>query len=690
MRNLIPKINQMFKSIKYASIIALYAIQTNAQTLSAPPALASSNITNTSVQLTWWSVSGAVNYNVYNGTTKVGSTTNGWTSFNVTGLSQGTNYTFTVKAFNSSNVEGAGSSINVLTTGTAPGGTATNLTAPSALGSNTITNNSINLTWWSVANAVNYNVYNGSTKLGSTTNGWTNFNVTGLNAGTSYTFTVKAFNISNQEGPGSNITVSTSGTTGGGGGTPPTNTGCMAVGANLTGDYQWTSDGTDGRVFNPNVANWSTVTDPWNPAFLADINGTGYKALRFMDWNSTNWSKQTTWATRTLKTANHLNYAQWAGTPIAYEWMIDLCNRTNKHMWVNVPHQADANYMTQLATLIKNNLNASLNVYVEYSNETWNGTFGDRDGMPGQYTYCIANSAGLPGSNETYRSQAFHTKKSCEVFKAFNDVFGSSKSRVKKVIATYGNEDVSRHMLEMLDNTSINPNGLRPDLFAIAPYIGSGRNGAASNAIQQFKDDVNTAAAAGGIVAKFKEKLTTYNNAHPNNKMLFICYEGGSHYFGAGENPKAFYENSGSYDAYLYMLNEWKKHFNLFMQFVHRDKVDEYSAWGAKKYYGEPNSTAHKYRAIADFISSNACGAPREESDEMETSTSSVLLVPNPASQKVTVSAEAGEVSIMNLNGTVLASKSSDGSSVEFDLTGFNAGIYLVKVGSKVAKLVVE
>ena len=31
--------------------------------------------------------------------------------------------------------------------------------------------------------------------------------------------------------------------------------------------------------------------------------------------------------------------------PVAYEWMIDLCNRTGKDMWITVPHVADDDYV---------------------------------------------------------------------------------------------------------------------------------------------------------------------------------------------------------------------------------------------------------------------------------------------------------------------------------------------------------
>jgi len=70
--------------------------------------------------------------------------------------------------------------------------------------------------------------------------------------------------------------------------------------------------------------------DPWNPQFLKDI--AVFRSLRFMDWDNTNGSAREKWSERPQKTAARQN-------PVAYEWMIDLCNRNNPDMWVTIPHR---------------------------------------------------------------------------------------------------------------------------------------------------------------------------------------------------------------------------------------------------------------------------------------------------------------------------------------------------------------
>ena len=85
--------------------------------------------------------------------------------------------------------------------------------------------------------------------------------------------------------------------------------------------------------------------------------------------------------------------------------MIDLCNRTGLDLWLCIPHKTfddfranpTDNYWTSLAKLVKEQLNPSLNVYVEYSNETWNSA----GYYSAQYNNCIqmAGQLGLSGGD---------------------------------------------------------------------------------------------------------------------------------------------------------------------------------------------------------------------------------------------------------------------------------------------------
>ncbi|MDY8136639.1 fibronectin type III domain-containing protein [Aquimarina sp. 2201CG5-10] len=100
------------------SIYANYTQFVDTQAPSVPTNFTASNIRNTSVDLSWNASTdniGVTEYDIYQGTTIVGSSTT--TSYNVTGLTANTSYSFTVRAKDAAgNVSANSSVINITTT----------------------------------------------------------------------------------------------------------------------------------------------------------------------------------------------------------------------------------------------------------------------------------------------------------------------------------------------------------------------------------------------------------------------------------------------------------------------------------------------------------------------------------------------------------------------------------------------
>ena len=67
-------------------------------------------------------------------------------------------------------------------------------------------------------------------------------------------------------------------------------------------------------------------------------------------------------------------------TGVAVEHMVQLANITEIDPWFCIPTRASDDYVTQLATLIRDSLDTSLTAHIEYGNEVWNGSFGLRHG----------------------------------------------------------------------------------------------------------------------------------------------------------------------------------------------------------------------------------------------------------------------------------------------------------------------
>ncbi|AEI12208.1 glycoside hydrolase family 6 protein [Cellulomonas gilvus] len=171
---------------------------------SVPAGLTVGAVTSSSVALSWTAStdnaggSGVAGYDVYRGTTLIGSPTT--TSFTATGLSPDTAYSFTVRAKDvAGNVSAASSAASATTL---PGTTPTDTVAPSVptgLAAGTTTTTSIALSWnASTDNAggsgvAGYDVYRGTTLIGSPTT--TSFTATGLSPDTAYSFTVRAKDV---------------------------------------------------------------------------------------------------------------------------------------------------------------------------------------------------------------------------------------------------------------------------------------------------------------------------------------------------------------------------------------------------------------------------------------------------------------------------------------------------------------
>jgi len=175
------------------------------QAPTAPTNLAASNITQTTVDLSWTASTdnvGVTGYDVYQGSTLLGTVTG--TSTQVTGLTANTSYSFSVKAKDDAgNVSSASNTVNVTTLSDADTEAPT---APTNLAASNITQTTVDLSWTASTDNVGvtgYDVYQGSTLLGTVTG--TSTQVTGLTANTSYSFSVKAKDDAGNVSASSNV-----------------------------------------------------------------------------------------------------------------------------------------------------------------------------------------------------------------------------------------------------------------------------------------------------------------------------------------------------------------------------------------------------------------------------------------------------------------------------------------------------
>ena len=165
----------------------------------------------------------------------------------------------------------------------------------------------------------------------------------------------------------------------------------------------------DIRVFWPGQ---SASKSLYNPPFAEYLRPFG--TIRFMDWGATNGNPLQKWSERP-----QLDDARWSGDKgVPMEAMIDLCNQTKSNLWITLPHEADDDYIRRAAQLVKARLAPDLAVYLEYSNEVWNGAFK-------QAKYATERGLELKLSDNPNEARArFYAQRTAEMGRIWREVFG--------------------------------------------------------------------------------------------------------------------------------------------------------------------------------------------------------------------------------------------------------------------------
>ena len=184
----------------FVASIAVGGGFSNAQTYSPPPnaptGLNASVVSSTQIDLSWTdNSSDETGFKIFrNGTelTPSPKVAAGIATFNDTGLTCNTSYTYTVKATNGSDSSAAA---------TTPASTTTSAcvvpppTAPTGLSATAASATQINLSWTDASSdETGFKIFKDGTLLNTTAAGATSYNATGLTCNTAYTFTVKATN----------------------------------------------------------------------------------------------------------------------------------------------------------------------------------------------------------------------------------------------------------------------------------------------------------------------------------------------------------------------------------------------------------------------------------------------------------------------------------------------------------------
>lgn len=322
--------------------------------------------------------------------------------------------------------------------------------------------------------------------------------------------------------------------------------------------------------------------------------------IRFMDWMRTNKSTVERWEDRTTPTS----FTQGGPAGVSVEYMVELANELDADPWFTMPTRADDDYVRRFAEYVKEHLNPHLNVYIEWSNETWNSAFP-------QYHYAVeqGRKLGFTGSDWDVQIK-YHAHRAKRIFEIWEDVFGSDE-RLVKVLGGFhhGGAYMAEMMLQHENVYEI------ADAYAIAPYFG--------HAYGAEKAEWVKTASLEEILADLEHELAVSWQATEaviaaveKYGLAVIAYEGGQHLVGHYYDG-TWYPDDDKLTEKLTWLNRQPEMYDIYMRDLRRwDEMggaayvayasltayNQYGSWGLFEYHGQDPATAYKFQALSDWM----------------------------------------------------------------------------------------
>ena len=341
---------------------------------------------------------------------------------------------------------------------------------------------------------------------------------------------------------------------------------------------------------------------PFNPAFLQRLGS--YHVLRYMEWMLTNGSTVHNWSDRATTT----DYTwSWRGIPL--EVLIQLANATGITPWFNIPAQAADSYVQQFAALVNQQLSPTLNFYLEYSNENWNGTFSQTAWVQAQ-----GLAAGY-STDPTLAGFYFNAVRSAKIFALFDAALSAPARMIRVMAAQAANSWLSDQMLAYQNSFT------SADVLAIAPYFncddtatgGFGILGDPSTAAQVDAMSVDQVIdiELAHITGCANQQMVTTAAVARKYGLKMVGYEGGQSLVGynGAENDsvmtglfKAANRDSRMTALYAQYLANWvAAGGDMFVHYSDVTSYTKYGSWGALEYQDQDPNTAPKYQALMTF-----------------------------------------------------------------------------------------
>ena len=345
----------------------------------------------------------------------------------------------------------------------------------------------------------------------------------------------------------------------------------------------------EGQSFNGQVWSPGETFSPFHPAFLDSLEP--FSVLRFMEWTDTNRSSLAEWTDR-----REFDHARQRGEErgIAYEYIVELANSLQKDVWLNMPHLASDNFVTEYATLIRDSLDPNLKIYVEYSNEVWNGAFDAFHWITTQ----------LPGGDTSKRWETT-ANEIVRDFDIWTSVFAGQEDRIVRVASANTN-------LPIITSNILGFMNGKFDAIEVGSYVRLTNQQLSTFDASTTVDDVLDEA-----FISLSQRTLPNIEAHQilaqqytqqlGREIDLLVYEGGQLLLPESANSpylNAIFDAQSDprmYDLYVDLMRGLDhREVDLFNHFSHVNKLTPNSTTGALEYQTQPIAEAPKYQALSD------------------------------------------------------------------------------------------
>jgi len=338
-----------------------------------------------------------------------------------------------------------------------------------------------------------------------------------------------------------------------------------------------------------------SAAERFNPTFVERLGN--FRAIRFMNWmlgQTNNNIMQSHWSERPVP-----DDARWTSRGVPVEIMVELANQLHADPWFTIPHLADDDYVRRFAQIVAEQLDPTLKVYVEHSNEVWNG------GYPqARYAQQRGLELGL-SANPSEAQIRYHALRSREIFGIFEEVFPAE--RLVRVLGSAAAVPAATQTAVSFRDTRAHT-----DAIAIAPYFGIPATDLA-RVRSMTVDDLLRELEATSVPAVMNQ-VRQHVAIGRQQQLPVIAYEGGQHLVTWGAGPlqgdprlEALFDavNRDPRFGALYSryLQNWADAGGgLFMHYMNCNVYGLFGRFGSLEYLDQPRTDAPKYDALQRWM----------------------------------------------------------------------------------------